>query len=123
LSAPENEVIPETEASADGRTLILIPWQKDKLIRRERLSSVNDIKREILPLGGLKVWAPHTTDWSVLLTAVESSIDEAEIAHEMTMYGLTVSNTGSPIAFQVQIPFGMLDLCRGDIEAAFKANR
>jgi hypothetical protein len=123
LPVPENEVNPETEASWHGRTLILVCWQKDKLIRRERLNPINDIQREVLPFGGLKVWAPHTTEWSMLLAAIESSIDEAEISQEMIMYGTTISNNSPAVAFQIRVPFGMFDLCRDEIEAAFKANR
>jgi len=122
LPPPENEVSPESEGSMDGRSLVLIPWQKDKLIRRERLSAIGEIQREVLPFGGLKVWAPQHIDCMLLLAAVESSTEDADIAQEMTLYGTNVRQSGSPIAFQIRVPFGMFDLCRGEVEAAFKAN-
>jgi hypothetical protein len=122
LPAPEKEVDPETEALPDSRSLIVIPWQKNKLIRRERLSSADDIQREILPSGGLKVWSRHIIDWSVLLAALENSLEECGIDQEMTMYGVGLSNSGSRVAFHVRVPFGMFDLCREEIQAAFRAN-
>jgi hypothetical protein len=122
LPESEKDVDPEKEALSSVRSLILTPWQKDNLIRRERLDPINGIEREILPLGGMKVWSQHPIDWLMLLKALEGSFEEQASGHEMTLHAIGVGNTGSRVAFQIRVPFGMFDLCRGEIEAALKAS-
>ena len=122
LAVSERDVDPEKEALSGVRSLILTPWRNDNLIRRERLIPLNDIEREILPLGGVKVWSQHPIDWLVLLNALEDSFKEQASGHEMTLHAIGVGNTGSRVTFQIRVPFGMFDLCRNEIEAALKAS-
>ena len=122
MPAPEPETDPQVESErTNGRSLFGVPWQKNKLIRRESLPLVGDISREILPFGGFKVWSEKKVDWSTLLAAFESSITEAGTLGEMVMYGGESGDGPARVVFEVRIPFGMFDLRRDEIETVFRA--
>ncbi len=56
MPIPEPKTEPQAEAERTaGQTLFIVPWQDDELVRRESLAPIGDIRREILPFGGLKV--------------------------------------------------------------------
>jgi len=117
MPAPEPQVDASTEAKrTDGRSLFVIPWQQKTLIRRESLAPSREVQREILPLGGLKVWSIGQIAWRDLLKILESSIQEAKLNNEMIMYGAKAGH----VAFQIRIPFGMFDLCRDEINTTFE---
>jgi hypothetical protein len=119
MPVPERQIDLDAEAkSTHGRSLFVIPWQKNTLIRRESLTPIGDIRREILPLGGLKVSSNQNVSWRNLLKIFESSIQETELSGEMIMYAVQSQNVTS----QIRIPFGMFDLCRDEIDAAFPAS-
>jgi hypothetical protein len=107
LPAPEREIDPKAEAKkTSDRTLFVVPWQKDGLIRRELLTPVRHVEREILPFGGLKVWSKQNVGWPDLLKILESAVHDSELNNEMTLYG---ADSGY-VVFEVRVPFGMFDL-------------
>jgi hypothetical protein len=117
LPAAEQEIDLKAEAKkCHGRTLFVVPRRKDKLIRRELLTPLGPIKREILPLGGLKVWSKQKVGWADLLKTLESAVHESELNNEMIMYG---AESGD-VLFEVRVPFEMFDLCREEIATAFE---
>jgi hypothetical protein len=121
LSSPEAEPNPESElARSTGRTLFVIPRRKNELIGRDAFSSIRDIKREILPFGGLKVWSEHA-DWPNLLAALESLADETKekFGGEAVLYGGQVTRGVGQILFRLRVPIGSLNLCRDEIQSAF----
>jgi hypothetical protein len=119
MPTPERQIDADAEAKrTDGQSLFTIPWQKKTLIRREALISIGDIRREILPLGGLKVSSNQNVRWRDLLKILESSIQETKLSGEMIMYAAQSQKVSS----QMRIPFGMFDLCRDEIDAAFPAS-
>jgi hypothetical protein len=121
LPSPGAEPNPESElARSTGRTLFVIAQRKNELIGREAFSSIRDIKREILPFGGLKVWSEHA-DWPNLLAALESLADETkeEFGGEAVLYGGQVTGGVGEIKFSLRVPIGSLNLCRDEIESAF----
>jgi hypothetical protein len=121
LPPPEAEPNPESElARSTGRTLFVIPRKKFELIGREAFSSIGDIKREILPFGGLKVWSEHA-DGANLLAALESLADETkkEFGGEAVLYGGLVIREVGQILFQRRVSIGSLNLCRDEVETAF----
>ena len=122
MPPPEPETEPQSEvARSPGQTLFTIPRKKNPLIRREMLDPIGEIKRAILPFGGLKVWSECSTDWHGLLAALKSSVAEtkSELGREAALYGGRVSHGVAEILFEVRVPFGMLDLCSDEIETAF----
>jgi hypothetical protein len=121
MPTPEPETDPQVESErTTGRSLFGVPWQKNKLVRREALPPVGDISREILPFGGFKVWSEKKVDWSTLSAAFESSVTEEGPSGEMVMYGGESGDGHDRVAFAVRIPFGMFDLSRDEIETAFR---
>jgi hypothetical protein len=117
MPPPEGKTEPDVEAArSTGQTLFTIPWQKRELIRRELLKPIGDIKREILPFGGLKVGSDANTDWPKLLAALETSFEETkeELGGEAVLYGARSSDGVGQIWFDVRVPFGMIDVCRDE---------
>jgi hypothetical protein len=126
MPPPEGKTGPDVEAArSTGQTLFTIPWKKHELIQRELLKPIGDIKREILPFGGLKVWSDANTDWPKLLAALETSFEEtkSELGGEAVLYGARSSDGVGQILFDVRVPFGMITVCRDEIENAFASVR
>jgi hypothetical protein len=122
LPLPEGETDPEAEmARSRGHTLFTIPRRKDELVRRELLDPVGEIKREILPFGGLKVWSEPNADWPSLLAALESAAEEMkdELGGEALMYGGRGIHGKGEILFDLRVPCGLFDVCRSEIQQAF----
>jgi hypothetical protein len=122
MPPPEPETEPQSEvARSPGQTLFTIPRKKNPLIRREMLDPIGEIKRAILPFGGLKVWSECNTDWHGLLAALKSSVEKtkSELGGKAALYGGRVSHGVAEILFEVRAPSGMLDLCSDEVETAF----
>jgi hypothetical protein len=125
LSKAEKEIDPVVELSTSGRqSLMLVPEVGDKLIAREAYSPIVNIQREILPLGGLKVWSDAMIGWQPLLAALEAFDNELthEGGSEANLSGGLVTENGPGIHFKIRVPFGIFAACRPEIEAAFRAD-
>lgn len=74
---PRPEVLPtwETEVCLSKRTLLFLPHRGNPLIKREALTEMDNISREILPYGGLKIGS-DSAGWSALLDVLKQSSKE-----------------------------------------------
>jgi hypothetical protein len=126
LPLPIQEVDPESEAlMAPVQSLLLLRGRPNRLIQRESFPARQDIQREMVPLGGLKVWSAKKVPWSTLLGELRQFDDEFGDAMEGddVLYGLTAAEQAAQRHFEVRIPFGTLDLARDEIERAFETSR
>ena len=126
LPIPVTKIDPKAEAlSAGAQLLLLLRRTPDKLIGRESFPSVSGIQREMIPMGGLKVWSSEKVAWPALLGELQRFEDELEDAPggDGVLYGLTASRNAVELHFQVKIPFGMFNLAREEIERAFEKSR
>ena len=122
---PTSEVDMETEAlNAQSQSLVLLPRERDILIDREPCPSRNGVQREMIPLGGLKVWSTAQIPWVSLLRELEHFDRELEDAPggDSILYGFTATGSAAQLHFEIQIPFGMFNLAQEDIDKAFTYN-
>jgi hypothetical protein len=117
LPPPEPEPDARTEITRTaGRSLVLIPRRREELVLRERFPDLDDIHREILPFGGLKVWTRKDTEWPVMVAALERFHADVEVGQgEATIFG---GDDQRELLFDVRLPFGMFELAEADISAA-----
>jgi hypothetical protein len=122
LPAPITEIDARIEAlNAGVQCLILVPSKPNNLIEREAFPPERDVEREMLPLGGLKIWSRAKLPWSILYTELQQFHDELECGNgkDAVLYGLRSSSDTVTTDFEIRIPFGMFDLAKKEIEQAF----
>ena len=125
LRTPTSEVDLESEAlKAGSQCLLLQRREPDILIDREPFPPRNGVQREMIPLGGLKVWSIEQVPWGSLLHELEQFDKEIEDAPggDGVLYGLTATERAAKLRFEIQIPFGMFSLAQEDIDKAFTCN-
>jgi hypothetical protein len=125
LPMPTLEVDVENEAmNAASQCLLLLRREPDILIDREPFSPRNGVQREMIPLGGLKVWSIEGIPWRALLHELEQFDEELEDAPggDGVLYGLTGTERAVQLRFEIQIPLGMFSLAQEDIDKAFACN-
>ena len=122
LPVPEKKTVSEIELErSNGRVLFTIPRDGNELVTREALGSESGINREVLPFGGVKVSSEADAPWRTMLAMLESIAEEFGAGGEATLYGGTSIKGGAKMLLSVRVPFGMFDVGRSEIEAAFNA--
>lgn len=122
LPVPEERTVPQIELERSiGRVLFTIPRDGNELIGREALGSENGASRELLPFGGVKVSSESDMPWRTMLAMLESIEKEFGAGGEAILYGGTSTKGGTKMLLSVRVPFGMFDVGRTEIEAAFNA--
>ena len=95
LPMPTSEVDMETEAlNAQSQSLVLLPRERDILIDREPFPSRNGVQREMIPLGGLKVWSTAQIPWVSLLRELEHFDRELEDAPGGDAFSMVLPQQG-----------------------------
>lgn len=122
LPKPEEKTVSQRELERSiGRVVFTIPRDGKELIGREALGRENGVGRELLPFGGVKVSSESDVPWRTMLTMLESIEKEFGAGGEAILYGGTSTKDGAKMLLSVRVPFGMFDVGRAEIEAAFDA--
>ena len=108
--------------TAGAQSLILLPREPDKLIDRESFPPKNGIEREMIPMGGLKIWSGVKVPWPALVAELQRFDDELEDtpSGDCVLYGFTRTHNALELCFQVAIPFGMFELAQEEIHRALE---
>jgi hypothetical protein len=126
LRIPITKIEVNSEALNGGvQCLLLVRRKPEKLIDRESFPPENGVQREMVPMGGLKVWSRVRIPWAALLNALKRFDDELEDAPggDGVLYALTCIDNAVKLLFEIEIPFGMFELAKEDIHRALEQNR
>ena len=121
LPVPATQIDVNAEALNSGvQCLLLVRRKPHELIDRESFPAKNGVKREMTPMGGLKVWSRLEIPWGNLLNELRDFEGELEDAPrgDGVLYGLTCTNDAVKLLFDIEIRFGMFDRAKEDIEHA-----
>jgi hypothetical protein len=107
---------------AGVQSLILLHRKPDRLIDRESFRPKNGIEREMIPMGGLKIWSSVKVPWPGLIAELQRFNDELKDTPggDCVLYAFARVDKALELRFEVAIPFGMFNLAKDELQQALE---